>query len=86
MQTERDLDRERQDRTTVAVEPAEVRSPDLQGGDTSMDPESMTLEDWVEAEGSRPTLPDEKSEGLDEMEEEIRRQAEDLPADTPGRE
>ena len=51
-----------------------------------MDPESMTLEDWVEAEGSsRPTLPDENAEGLDEMEEEVRRQAEDLPADTPGR-
>ena len=50
-----------------------------------MDPESMTLEDWVESENSRPTLPDETSDGLDDMDEEVRRQAEDLPADTTGR-
>ena len=73
------------DRTAVDAEPVEVRSPDLEGGDTSMDPERMTLEDWVEAENARPTLPDETVDGLDETEEEIRRQAEDLPVDTPGR-
>jgi hypothetical protein len=50
-----------------------------------MDPESMTLGDWVESENSRPTIPGETSDGLDDMDEEIRRQAEDLPADTPGR-
>lgn len=72
-------------RTPVNVEPVEVRSPDLQGGDTSMDPEDMTLEDWVAAENARPTLPDENQDGLDETEEEIRRQAEDPSADTPGR-
>ena len=72
----RDADRER-----VDVEPFEVRSPDLEGRDTSMDPESMTLEDWVEAENARPTLPDENADGLDPMEEEVRRQAEDV--DTP---
>ena len=55
------------------------------GGDTSMDPESMTLEDIAEAEGSRPTLPDETEDGLDAMDEEIRRQAEGPTDDTPGR-
>lgn len=90
MQTKRESDSDpvqsSGERTRVDVEPFEVRSPDLQGRDTSMDPESMTLEDWVEAEGSRPNLPDENAEGLDEMEEEVRRQAEDLPADIPRRE
>ncbi len=41
----------------------------------------MTLEDRVEAENGRPTLPDENAEGLDPMGEDIRRQAEDV--DTP---
>ena len=91
MQTKRDSDPAEAKQpdpngSKVDVEPVEVRSPDLEGRDTSMDPESMTLEDWVEAESSRPNLPDENSEGLDEMEEEVRRQAEDLPVDTPGRE
>ena len=65
--------------------PIEPMSPDLAGQDASMDPENMTLEDWVESENSRPTLPDETSDGLDDMDEEVRRQAEDLPADTTGR-
>jgi hypothetical protein len=72
-------------REPVNVEPFEPESPDLEGRDTSMDPESMTLEDWVESENSRPTIPGETSDGFDDMDEEIRRQAEDLPADTPGR-
>ena len=50
-----------------------------------MDPERMTLEDIAEAEASRPTLPDETEDGLDEMDEEIRRQAEGPTDDTPGR-
>ncbi len=78
----------RDDETTsgpFTSEPVEPKSPDLEGLDTSMDPESMTLEDWVEAENSRPTLPDETSDGLDDMDEEVRRQAEDLPADITGR-
>ena len=69
----------------VASEPFEPRSPDLEGGDTSMDPERMTLEDIAEAEASRPTLPGETEDGLDEMDEEIRRQAEGPTDDTPGR-
>ena len=90
MKSQRDSDpdqvNQEHDGTAVAVEPFEIRSPDLEGGDTSMDPENMTLEDWIESEGSRPTLPDENAEGLDEMDEEVRRQAEDLPLDIPGRE
>ena len=70
---------------SVRSEPVEPMSPDLEGRDTSMDPESMTLEDWVESENSRPTLPDETSDGLDDMDEEVRRQAEDLPAEPTGR-
>ena len=66
-------------------EPFEPKSPDLQGQDTSMDPESMTLEDWVESENSRPTLPDETSDGLDDMDEEVRRQAEEPPSDVAER-
>ncbi len=38
----------------------------------------------AEAENSRPDLPDETVDGLDDMDEEVRRQAEDLPLDTPG--
>lgn len=72
-------------RRVVDVEPFEPKSPDLQGRDTSMDPERMTLEDVAEAESSRPDIPGETVDGLDEMDEEVRRQAEDLPADTPGR-
>lgn len=72
-------------RDAIDVEPFEPKSPDLEGRDTSMDPESMTLEDIAEAESSRPDIPGETVDGLDEMDEEVRRQAEDLPADTPGR-
>ena len=72
-------------RRPVAIEPFEPKSPDLEGRDTSMDPERMTLEDIAEAEASRPTLPDETEDGLDAMDEEIRRQAEGPTDDTPGR-
>lgn len=72
-------------RDAIDVEPFEPKSPDLEGRDTSMDPESMTLVDIAEAESSRPDIPGETVDGLDEMDEEIRRQAEDLPTDTPGR-
>jgi hypothetical protein len=72
-------------RDAIDVEPFEPKSPDLEGRDTSMDPESMTLDDIAEAESSRPDIPGETVDGLDEMDEEVRRQAEDLPTDTPGR-
>ncbi len=51
-------------------------SPDV---DTTTAPEDATVQDWIEAEHSRPTLPDETADGLDDTDEEIRRQAEDLP-------
>ena len=73
------------ERRAVDVQPLEPKSPDLEGRDTSMDPESMTLEDLAEAEGSRPNIPGETADGLDELDEEVRRQAEDLPAEVPGR-
>ncbi len=72
-------------REVIDVEPFEPKSPDLEGGDTSMDPDTMTLEDIAEAERSRPDLPGETIDGLDDLDEEVRRQAEDLPTDTPGR-
>ena len=53
--------------------------------DETIDPDEPTVQDWVEAERSRPTLPDETADGLDDMDEEIRHQAEDQPLDTPGR-
>ena len=67
-------------RRPIDVEPFEPRSPDLEGGDTAMDPE-----DLAEAENSRPDIPGETVDGLDDLDEEVRRQAEDLPSDTPGR-
>ena len=70
---------------SVRSEPFEPKSPELEGRDTSMDPESMTLEDFAEAEGSRPDIPGETVDGLDDMDEEVRRQAEDLPAEPTGR-
>lgn len=72
-------------RTPVDIEPFEPKSPDLAGGDRSMDPETMTLDDVAEAERSRPDIPGETIDGLDDLDEEVRLQAEDLPADLPGR-
>ena len=40
--------------------------------------------DLTQAEKSRPDLPDQTVDGLDDIEEAVRRQAEDLPFDTPG--
>ena len=72
-------------RRFVDIEPVEPRSPDPEGRDRSMDPDRMTLDDIVEAEAARPDLPGETEDGLDELEESVRRQAEDLPIDAPGR-
>ena len=73
------------ERRPIDVEPFEPESPDLEGRDTSADPEGMTLEDLAEAENSRPDIPGETVDGLDELDEEVRRQAEDFPTETPGR-
>ena len=83
--TQDETERDPSERDILDAEASEPKSPDLEGGDTSMDPESMTLEDVAEAESSRPDIPGETVDGLDEMDEEVRRQAEDLPPDTPGR-
>ncbi len=72
-------------RKPVDIEPFEPKSPGLAGGDRSMDPETMTLDDVAEAERSRPDIPGETIDGLDDLDEEVRLQAEDLPADLPGR-
>ncbi len=55
------------------------------GGRTADTPSDVRAQDDAQAEKSRPDLPDETADGLDELEEEVRRQAEDLPLDTPGR-
>ena len=54
------------------------------GGREGKLPEDIESQDQLQAEKSRPDLPDETADGLDQTEEEIRRQAEDLPLDTPG--
>ncbi len=41
--------------------------------------EGVSGADWVAAERARPDLPDETIDGLSELEEEVRRQAEDVP-------
>ncbi len=50
----------------------------------STEDDGTPLQDWIEAENSRPTLPEETADGMDDMDEEIRHQAEDIPADDPG--
>jgi hypothetical protein len=54
------------------------------GGATRDIPTDDVDESLASAERSRPDLPDETVDGLDDTEEEVRRQAEDLPLDTPG--
>ena len=65
--------------------PNDPRLTGAERGSADGDPTSLTLDALDEAEASRPTLPDETADGLDEMDEEIRRQAEDIPIDAPGR-
>ena len=60
-------------------------APDFPNTEPKTAPEDASVEDWVEAENGRPTLPEETADGLDDTDEEIRRQAEDMPLDTPGR-
>lgn len=47
------------------------------------DVEGIAGEDWVAAEHARPDLPDETIDGLSALEEEVRRQAEDVPLGAP---
>ena len=72
--------------TGAEDESADVDPVDATDQDRDLaDPAGLTLDDLDEAEASRPTLPDETPDGLDEMDEEIRHQAEDIPIDAPGR-
>ena len=41
--------------------------------------EGVGRQDWEVAEHSRPDLPDETEDGLDELEESVRHMAEDIP-------
>lgn len=50
----------------------------------SRDPEDASLQDWIEADKSRPTLPGETPDGLDDTDEEVRHQAEDRPLEDMG--
>lgn len=59
--------------------------PDFPNAEPKTAPEDASVEDWANAESSRPTWPEETADGLDDMDEEVRRQAEDRPLDTPGR-
>lgn len=59
---------------------------DVSEEDSADDPNRLSLEEIAEAEASRPDLPGETVDGLDEMEEEIRHQAEDVPSGPRGRE
>ena len=65
--------------------PDDVDPVDVDEDRDAADPSSLTLDDLDEAEASRPTLPDETVDGLDELDEEIRHQAEDIPTDAPRR-
>lgn len=53
------------------------------GRDLEEEVDGITPEDWVAAERARPDLPDETIDGLSELEEEVRRQAEDVPLGAP---
>ena len=55
------------------------------GGRTRAEPLDVLSPQNRQAENAVPDLPDETADGLDDTEEEIRRQAEDLPLDTSGR-
>lgn len=62
------------------VEDDDDRDLDDEAASAELDVESAedtTLEDWETAEDSRPDLPDETADGLSDLEEEVRRQAED---------
>lgn len=55
------------------------------GGRVHEIPDEVLSGDATQAENSRPDSLDETPDGLDDTEEEMRRQAEDLPLDTPGK-
>ena len=66
---------------SLAVFGREVEAYDGQSGATA--PEDSTAQDWLVADAVRPDFEDETADGLSSVEEEVRRAAEDLPADEP---
>jgi hypothetical protein len=55
------------------------RSPDVLDSALPIASEGVGRQDWEVAERSRPDLPDETEDGLDELEESVRHLAEDIP-------
>jgi hypothetical protein len=55
------------------------RSPDVLDSALPITSEGVGRQDWEVAERSRPDLPDETEDGLDELEESVRHLAEDIP-------
>ncbi len=53
------------------------------GREVEEETDGITGEDWIAAEQARPDLPDETIDGLTELEEEGRLQAEDVPLGAP---
>lgn len=73
---------------TARMEPAEG-DPDAserEDDDTrAADESERAIEDFITAEHARPDIPSETPDGLNELEEEVRRQAEDRALDEAGR-
>jgi hypothetical protein len=66
---------------SVAIFGRDVDAYDAQG--TGTQSEDATVKDWAVADALRPDLDAETSDGLGDVDEEVRHMAEDLPADEP---
>ena len=64
---------------SVAAFGEDVESYDTQS--VTEDDADATARDWAVAESARPDMSDETADGLNDVEEEVRRMAEDLPVD-----
>ena len=73
---------------TARMEPAEdapdANEPEDEDARAADESESA-IEDFITAEHARPDIPSETPDGLNELEEEVRRQAEDRALDEPER-
>jgi hypothetical protein len=68
---------ERSTAEAVALREGRDLPPDDQDTADTEGADDATLQDWAVAEASRPDLPDETEDGLSDLDEEVRRQAED---------
>lgn len=66
---------------SLAVFGRDVDSYDTQSG--SADNVDATVQDWAVAEESRAAIEGETADGLDDLDEQLRRGAEELPVDEP---